>query len=150
MSKTYKVCVPQFAPEEYLQWKAAMITHLGGLELDGVVTGEDVKPTSNAEEWIKKDKQAKSLIFQGLEMRYVKEVVTCISAKEVWDKLQTLYGQSTEPCLTHLLKKFFDLKMCEGQSIKDFVTNVEFVAHQLDSAGSKLKEEFVIDFHRLT
>lgn len=59
-------------------------------------------------------------------------------------KLESLYGQSSAACKNNLLKKFFDIKMADGDTLKDYVTNVEFVAHQLTAANESLNDDFII------
>ena len=120
------------------------MAHLGGIELDGIVDGSDKKPTLAPENWIKSDKLAKSMIFSALDMKQIKEVAGCQTAKEVWDKLKALYGQTSKSHITNLLHKFFSLTMQEGQSMKDYVTEVEFIALQLSSAGQKMGDNFLI------
>ena len=117
--------------KNFLEWKfqirAVLISH----ELLNIVDGTRVKPAADEAEclkaWTKDNAKAMYVISSALEPEQLNCLLSCTSAKEIWDKFVTIHERKTE---THklLMQRFHDCKMDSSESVVKFVSKVQNMA----------------------
>lgn len=80
----------------------------------------------------------------GIELLYAKLVVSCTSANEMWDRLNTVHSQKWKTNKVMLQKEFFDLKMKPNEKAQDFFARAENVSSLLTDAGVTLDESTLV------
>jgi hypothetical protein len=91
--------IPPFDGSNFEYWKNRMETYLKSLGADvwfSVDSGYNAlkKPTTTAQKEAKRHKKLPiDTILDGLTDSVKSKVVSCASAKEIWDKLQGLYAR---------------------------------------------------------
>lgn len=64
------------------------------------------------------DGKAMSLLIASLESDEAQHVLTCSTAKEIYDKLSAIYAKKSEVSIMTLYDDYFGLKMAEDESVR--------------------------------
>ena len=91
--------ISHFKGTNFHIWKFQIRAVLLGCELMDVVDGTIPKPvdTAHAETkaaWRKKDNQAVSLLCQAIDESMLKHVTSCVTSKQIWDKLKLFHQRN--------------------------------------------------------
>lgn len=117
-----------------------------------IISGEEFKPTlaglGNDQEryqdalkdWSKKDSKAQELIVMRMDEGPMVHILTCDTAKGMWDKLLSVYDKKSGVSLHLLQQKFFNLKY-EGDGVAIFVSKIEEICNQLEQNGEKIPDQ---------
>ena len=90
--------------------------------------------------WEKEDGKAMSIITSTMDNDQVENVITCNSAKEVWDKLSSLHEQKSESSKIVLMQRFLDCKMDSNESVTKYVTRLENMVRVLKDVGENVSD----------
>lgn len=133
--------IKKFDGTDFEVWSTLVEAILIAKGLDSVITEE---PETNDAKWIQKDKSARAIILLSLEPEMVRLVLSCNSAKSVWERLRTVHSQKSESCKMLLQKEFYDIRMEQGVKMSEYVAKVEFVAKRLRDIGIDLDDDTII------
>ena len=71
--------------------------------------------------------------------------MSCVLAREMWSKMEAEYSETAEESTPALWSKFYGLKLQRGQSVMDFLTEMEqTVARQRAINGVKVEDDQVV------
>lgn len=98
--------------------------------IDDVVIGERVKPeqaavgAANAAQvlaqiktWNKDNAKAMFLFSTAMEYSQLERLITCVTAKDMWDKLIAIHERTSETNKLLLMQKFHEYRMDTSDSV---------------------------------
>lgn len=68
-----------------------------------------------------KDAEASELLTNSLEAKIVNKVLTCNTAREIWDRLRLIYEQEGDENLETSIIAWSNLRQGENEDISDYV-----------------------------
>lgn len=83
------------------------------------------------------------VLVTRLEDKFLNHVMTCNTAKEMWDKLKSIFEHQSQISVHLLQKKFFSMEY-KDCTVADFVSQLEDIRTQLKNLGEELGEKMVI------
>lgn len=110
-------------------------------ELSHVLTEEEPAETAKAKAWNKCDRQTRAILLLSIEPEIAKLVLSCKTAKEVWDGLAQVHEEKSSVNKVQLQKEFYDSKMSPGTKVSTYVTHIKYLARQLEDSGEKVSED---------
>lgn len=96
--------------------------------------------TSKIPAWTKSDGKTMGILNSSLEADQAQLILTCKSAKEVWDKLLAIFEKKSEVSVMTLYEEYFSLKMSETESVAAYVSKVTKLAAEIEEQGEKLSD----------
>lgn len=93
-----------------------------------------------------RDMRAKGLLglFLKDQVRRLMKFNKIATAKEVWEELEVMYGQTTTASIMLLEKQFGQARMLPEEKANDYVSRVEMLADQLRNAGKQVDDLTVV------
>jgi hypothetical protein len=134
--------------DDYHIWKFEITVLFKACDVYEIVSG-DIKietkiKDEDKKEWMKKDAVAQKLIIQSIDKKHVIQILNCSNSKEMFDKICSLYDGNEERNKCGTLQDFFNFSYKEGQSMTQFLADVESIAHRLNKIGQNLQDEMII------
>ncbi|XP_022152352.1 uncharacterized protein LOC111020095 [Momordica charantia] len=136
--------------ENYKQWKSNLNTILVIDDLKFVLQ-EDCPQASapNAtvavriayDRWIKANDKAKVYILASISDVLAKKHEDTITAKEIMDSLQSMFGQPSSQARHEALKFIYNSRMKEGSSVREHVLNLMVHFNVAESNGAVIDEQ---------
>ncbi|GBP61070.1 Retrovirus-related Pol polyprotein from transposon TNT 1-94 [Eumeta japonica] len=102
------------------------------------------KPEINSTEWLKNDGMAMFIITSSMDFKQITLIENCETAKEIMEKLESIYEQKSELCKMLIHEKFYQYKMSENDSVAQHISKVENLAKQLKESGESVSEMAII------
>ena len=132
----------------YTMWKFGVTIALGAADLLGYVNGTEVEPDKSTKfadwkKWNSNSLKAMSIIVSSVEIRLHCSLINCISAKEVWEKLQQRFGDASEDAKQSAWQQFYDFRINDGESVSQRLEDFECICRKLVNAGDKPSEAAV-------
>src|SRR5579871_5656546 len=93
---------------------------------------------------MKKAGKARALIITSLQMSQVEHIRKLESPQEIWEKLKEVHEPQNRQHPLFLRRKFFTLKMQEGDSIQDYINKIKLYYDKLEVISGNLQEEDVL------
>lgn len=140
--------------ENWTRWKRQIVLFLRHHEVLEIVTGDISKPekapAADAAEAVKTkfkadlkvfregDALAQLILVGSLNDANVKVTATCDTAKETWDKLTSIYEQSSGQRVDRLLEQFFTLEKTITEDIATHIGRLERNFRELNDEMKKL------------
>ena len=130
-----KPIVERLDVDNYATWKSRMKFLLISKGLWAAVSSTDANPETDL----------KALAQIGL---YVKEhhlplLERCTTAKEAWDKLESVYQAKSNARKLQLRKQLTQLKMGPGEPLSKYVARAKDIQDQLRAAGHEISDQEV-------
>lgn len=143
MSDSDKQCsISKFNGIDFPVWSLQMQSFLAAKDLDAVLTA--VKTETNKAVFEAIDKKAKSYLLMSLDNQHVKLVLSCSTAKEIWDRLSAIHKQKSSTSKIVLQTQFFDARMNQGEKVAEYISRIEYLASQLKDAGEEVKDSTLV------
>lgn len=134
--------IKKFDGTEFDVWSTLQEVYLTAKGIWYVIDQE--KPEGEDRKWDHDNKQAKMALLWSLEHEVVKLVISCDTARDIWNRLKSVHAQKSESCRMILYQEFYASSMEPGQRVSDYVAKVEFIAKKLRNSGASLNEETLI------
>lgn len=83
--------------------------------------GQNLKATQDA--WKAEDRKAKSDLILSISPDQLRHIKNCVTSKEVWEKLKSLYASQGPMRKATLLEKLLLMKMHEGNDMQDHLSS---------------------------
>lgn len=121
---------------EWQRWKCnirLMLRYHGLLEIvDGVEKKPSPEETAiSVTDWTRRDAQAQLIITTHIDMAIFKRLGTFESSCEAWQRLISIYEQSSKHRLDRFSEEFFTAKKDRGQDMMSYVSNMQRTFHDL-------------------
>jgi hypothetical protein len=116
--------------------------------LDETEPTADPKSEGAADEprkrWANANEQAKALILMSLSDEMVSLVISCATAKDIWNRLKQVHSERSESSKMMLLQEFYSIKMQLGSKVSSYVAATELIAKKLRDVGTSIDDETLI------
>jgi hypothetical protein len=113
-----------------------------------VVDGTDLMEKGRDEEKIRKWKtkvaKAQFYILKTIDMPVLTHIVSCTSAKEVYEILKSIYQRDTTQQKAHLLQEFYNYKFHKKKDMMKDISGIQNLAHKLNQSKQQVDEEMII------
>ena len=96
--------------------------------------------SAEAKMWVRNNAKAMFLISSSMEFAQFECLLSCTSAKQMWDKLGQIHEQKSASNKLMLTQKFFQYQMGPNDSAVTHITKVQNLASQIADVGKKLSE----------
>ena len=135
-----KVSIKPFdGKDDFTLWQRKMKNVLIQQETDEAI---GTKPTSMSDaEWTKKNKKAKSCIELHLADNVLLHIGETMTAKEAWEKLESVYRGKSIGNKLLLKEQLFGLRMEEGDDLNDHICKFQNCIANLEKVGAKMDDE---------
>ena len=115
---------------------------------DSGETATTSTPTSTQIDWPQRDAEALAKIHLAVTDTIFPRIMNATSAKQAWDILKAEFEgneKTTKIRLQNLRREFENLKMKEGETIKDYSSRVIKLVNELKSNGESITDQRVIE-----
>ena len=139
--------INKFDGENYQQWKFQIKCALKAKGIYGLVDGSVPKPQSGTDEianWEKKDAIAMFTLTSAMDLKQITLVENCESAKEILEKLNSIYQQRSEVSKMLVHERFHQYKMNPNDTVAQHISKVESLAKQVKEAGETISDAAVM------
>lgn len=129
------------------QWKFQIIC---GLKAKGVFSTGDgfkVKPDSDEakiEKWEREDAVAMFTISFAIELLQVTLIESCSSSKERLENIDSIFKHKSDFNKMLLLDKFHQIKIESNETVVQYITKIENLAHQIKYSGESISDRTII------
>jgi hypothetical protein len=136
--------VSKFNGGNFPFWKFQIVMLLEQHKLTGITLGTEKKPDESdankkkIEEWLHKDNTARCFIVSTIEERWQKTLITCKTASEMWKRLAAQHEKSSQENKHILQQKFYEYQYQPHHSVLEHISEVEYIASQLEDLGETL------------
>lgn len=93
--------------------------------------------------WMIKDRKTKSDLILSINPSELKQIKGCEAAKDVWDKLKSIYASKGPARKANLLKSLMLSKMPEGRDVKDYLNELFDAVDKLQSMNVEINGEML-------
>lgn len=135
-----RISIKQFKGEGFDYWKYRVEMYMRMKEVHHCL--QETKPSDESlgRAFEKKDNVAMHLIVSFISDEFLEVVREKSNAKEMWEALQKTFGKSGATSQHVLRRKLNNMKMTEGENMKEFLSRFDGVVRELKAAGGKLEE----------
>ncbi|KAA0066490.1 gag/pol protein [Cucumis melo var. makuwa] len=139
----------------YASWKNTINTVLIIDDLRFVLVEECPQvPAANAtrtvrepyERWAKANEKARAYILASLSEVLAKKHESVLTAREIMDSLQEMFGQASYQIKHDALKYIYNARMNEGASVREHVLNMMVHFHMAEMNGAVIDEASQVSF----
>ena len=116
------------------------------------VTGEKAKPeiiesgaasVTAQRTWITQDRNAKSDLILSIHPSQLKQIRSCDTSKEVWDKLETIYMSKGPGRKATLLRQLTQRKMQDSEDVRQHLTKFYDVVDKLQDMNFEINGDLL-------
>ena len=136
---------------DYLVWKYAILTILNKEGLTALVDGKAIQPTltenSGAEEfrllhrWNDCNGVVQAFLVNSVGKAQVALLTQCKTAKEVWDRLESLYHQKSSIVRARLEDELQTLKWRRNTPLETFIQEIDKLSEKLEACGLQISDD---------
>lgn len=135
--------------QNFQMWKFSLNFLLEAQELCEFVDGTTVEPDKTTKiadwkKWKKNSSRTAVLLLSSVEQSLHVNLINCETPKEIWDKIHSLYGDTSQDAKQTAWQQFYEYKIKEGVQVSTQVEQFETICKKLENAGEKLTESAVI------
>ena len=112
--------------------------------VDGTVLAADAAAAAVRAAWEKDNAKAIVLISTSVERAQLQPLVSCTTAKQMWDALCAIDEQKSASNKLYLTQKFHEYRMASGDSMVQHVAKVKNLAQQLRDLDSAVDDTTVM------
>eukprot|EP00253_Pinus_taeda_P036710 PITA_36710 len=141
MASSGKIEIKKFNGQSFELWKLKMEDLLVDKD-QWIMVDPGTKPAGvSNEEWEKLDRKAKSTIRLCVSDSVLLNVSGEATVKALWDKLGTLYRSKSLVNKLFLRKKMYNLRMKDGDSVREHLNVFNTMVRQLSSVDIKISDD---------
>ena len=152
-ANTSNMKAPLFDGSNYSFWKIRMQAFIKSLGYDvweTVRVGYNATTVPNdtaSKKLADNDSKAQNALFSGLVDSELVKVIACKTAKEIWDKLQSIHEgdeKIKEAKLQTHRSQFESLLMEESENVDSYMQRVNGVTNDIRGLGEEIKEPVIV------
>ncbi|OXU16608.1 hypothetical protein TSAR_011674 [Trichomalopsis sarcophagae] len=121
---------------------------LEGKDLFGYVDETKVKPeatkTAELNAYNRCISREKTIILCSINQKLRCNLINCSSAKEMWEKLSELYGDTSADAIQAAWKKFYAFHITEDESVRVQLERFESILKKLENVDKKPTDEAIV------
>lgn len=141
--------VTKFNGTDFSIWKFEMLQLLMAHGLEDLI--EDIRERPEGERanatvktWVKDNAKAMSLISSSMERKQLQGLITCTTAREMWQTLKGIYEQKSASSKLLLMQRYHEYRMSPSDSVVQHVTRVQNLVGQIRDVGQQIDETDVM------
>lgn len=150
----FNVKIETLTNDNYPIWEMQMEALLDSKDLfdDVIIKNEPIKIESNAEsvtaynEWLKKNKEAYSLIILSISPEIAIIFKGIKNAKQIWNSLKTRFEGEVEDKIMNLYLKLTKLKKINNENIDHYITRAQGLSNEISQLGRKITERELVRY----
>lgn len=132
----------------FLTWKFEVGAVFVAAGVDDIVDGTRTlvqgADTAAVSAWKKDNAKAMVLISTVVERAQLQPLITCTTAKQMWDALCAVHEQKSGSNKLFLTQKFHEYRMTAGESMVQHVAKVKNMAQQLRDLGGTVDDTTIM------
>ena len=141
--------IDKFNGENFGLWKFRMEMVLSSIDLWEILDESEKPPTADADakeikEYNRRAKKAMSIIGLSLMNSQLAHIKSCKSPTEAWKALCNIHETKSLSNILFVRRKFFTIKMQEGDDLMAHINQVKELADQLTSFEVPVREEDIV------
>lgn len=145
-------CLELLSKNNYDTWRIQAEALLIKNDTWAYVSGEKPKPSISADTpssqaaynaWIAQDRKAKSDLILSISPSELKQIKTCETSKDVWNKLESIYASKGPARKATLLKSLMLNKMPEGGDVMDHLNGLFDAIDKLQSMNIEINGDML-------
>lgn len=140
--------ITKFDGRNYHQWMFQLKCALRAKGLYGMVDGTSAAPApaqrQELETWLRKDAQAMFTVTSAMDLSQIALVENCETSKEMIDKLNAIYKQTSEVNKLMAHESFHQYKMQPNDSIAKHIAKIENLAQQIKDCGDDISDTAIV------
>lgn len=119
----------KFDGTNFALWKYGVSFLLDAQDLMEFVQGMDTQPKKEThlkkwKEWKKRQSKTAVILLSSVEQLHV-NLINCDQPKSIWDKLLTLYGDTSDDAKQRCWKQFYDFQVIDGEPVATQIERFE-------------------------
>ncbi|XP_044010204.1 uncharacterized protein LOC122853856 [Aphidius gifuensis] len=142
--------------ENWMSWKFETKVKLMAIGAISIVTGTIPMPVQPAEEtgmqeyrnslvkWELSEGKAQSVIVCSVTHQVQQHLRNCSTAKEMWDRLHSVYESKSETSAHMLAQKWYSIKKDDSESMASYISNIQELAHKMKELGEPVSDVMII------
>lgn len=139
-------------PEDWATWKFEIRVILRDADLFDIVTGAIRAPIQGENQsdyaatltaFNKNDFKAQKVIVTALGKQPKKHLMNCNTSKEMWEKLLSVYEQSSKTSIHLTQKKYYDYTKEEGDDVAMFVSKLLSIVEEMKDLGTVISDDMI-------
>jgi hypothetical protein len=143
--------IQKFDGINYAYWSDRLKNYLTALGVDiwylvvnGYVIPNNAPTDPNEKKVMSCNSKARHIILEALAPTIASKLMGCSTAKEVWDKLKSIYEGDPKVKLQQHRVEFENLKMNEKEDIATYLLRVDEVVNVIKGLGEEIDELLVV------
>lgn len=133
----------------FISWRFKLNLALKNKDLYDMITGAKPRPagaasTDTVAAWLKKDVEAQTLIGLNVNSKIANKIANCKTAKDMIDKLVSLYGTKTDVTLETSRIKFFTYEYDENKSAVENCMEILDLADEVSTENDPVRESWIM------
>jgi hypothetical protein len=140
-SGSSEMSIQKFDGTNFNFWKEQMQDYLIVRGYIDPIEHDTAPATYKPEVWTKLDRVARATIRMHLSESVYYTVQSCTTANELWKTLSDIYEKKVATTKIYLIRRLYDLRMKESDSITAHVNEYEGIISQLSAQGMTIDDE---------
>lgn len=137
-----KISLERLNDFNWSSWKFRMELLLLKEELWDTV--KDPKPAVPDAQWLAKDAKARATIGLALDNNQLCHVLNSATAHDMWKSLKKYHNGSSLTNKIHVLRRLYSLRLAEGGSMSEHLSEIAQLVNRLSGMGENLAEHLLI------
>lgn len=139
-------------PSQWMVWKFQVRVNLMASELIGYVDNSIDQPNDATQpnhatllaEWKKNDAKTQKIIVNSCGSSVLIHICNCLTAREMWTKLHSVYEQSNESAKQLLLEQYHSYKKNPAHDIATHISTLQSMVQKLSAVGAVIDDNGLI------
>lgn len=127
--------------ENYWTWKTRMVDLLCVRNLYETIELKDAVDGIDDREWKRLNRKAVAIIRQFVDDSVYQNVANYTNAFELWNRLESIYGQKSAMSIVFMMKKLLNMKYRDGESMGVYLSNFQCLVNELVGSKVNLDDE---------
>ncbi|XP_037930400.1 uncharacterized protein LOC119665171 [Teleopsis dalmanni] len=121
-----------------------MVQILEAGDMYAVVTGAELPQEEKKLVWQKIDTRARRTISTSLGKQPLLQILHCVTAKEMWDTLKSVYEQTSRSNVLFLQQKYYSYIKVSEDDIATFLSKLMEIVQHLRDQGECISDSMII------